>query len=628
MRDEEADVLLGRMAMSLRHRGPDGAGSLWDRDHRIGLAHRRLAIIDLGATGDQPMRSASGRFTIAFNGEIVNAPSLSKELAALGVRLRGHSDTEALLEAIGQWGVAPALDRLAGMFAFALHDRDERRLHLVRDRLGIKPLYWTRTPGGGIAFASESRALRSIPGHALRIDPESVEGYLAQGCVVGDRSIWQGVQQLPPGHRLEFDLVARTTRVVKWWDALAVARRGCAEPFIGSEEEAVERGGELVSLVVRENLLSDVPMGCFLSGGIDSELVAVLARDASSAAAPACFTAGFADAAFDERATANAFAHAAGLAWEGIEISERELLDAVPLLDEAYDEPFADSSQLPTLLLCRHVRQRVKVALSGDGGDEVFAGYNRHIHAVSAWGSARPETRVRRMLARTLRELVPGTVVQITARAAAKAPPLRHLREPEESLRKWIALYGSRSQRESFDALTTGDGDRSAWWNTEAEHVLPDALRRFQFMDQTGYLVDDALVKIDRASMSCGLEVRVPLIDHRLVEFAWSLPPHMKVRGGLGKWLPRKLLAARAGSFKPSVRKTGFSVPLVRWLRGPLRAWARDLASLTSTRDVLPDEAMLCGALDRAESGSASAAHLAWRGLMLVAWHQRWGRGA
>jgi asparagine synthase (glutamine-hydrolysing) len=354
--EDAARALLKSLADCLAHRGPDGSGTLWHAADRVGLAHRRLAILDAGTTGDQPMVSATGRTAIAFNGEIVNAPELARSLRNQGVALRGHSDTEVLLEAIEAWGIDRALELCAGMFAFALHDRSRRCVHLVRDRMGVKPLHWMRV-GRGVAFASEVRALRRMPGAPDTLDPAAVASLLSHGCVTGTRCVWSGVEKLAPGHRLEFDAGSGEVRMLRWWDPLEVATRGCARPFRGSDRDAVEAGRSLAARVVREHLLSDVPVACFLSGGIDSRFVAALALGEGVARPPRCFTAGFDDAAFDERDEAGRAARALGLAWESFEITERAMVAAVPDLATVFDEPFADSSQVPTLLLARRVRE-------------------------------------------------------------------------------------------------------------------------------------------------------------------------------------------------------------------------------------------------------------------------------
>ena len=619
--EDAARALLKSLADCLAHRGPDGSGTLWHAADRVGLAHRRLAILDAGTTGDQPMVSATGRTAIAFNGEIVNAPELARSLRNQGVALRGHSDTEVLLEAIEAWGIDRALELCAGMFAFALHDRSRRRVHLVRDRMGVKPLHWMRV-GRGVAFASEVRALRRMPGAPDTLDPAAVVSLLSHGCVTGTRCVWSGVEKLAPGHRLEFDAGSGEVRMIRWWDPLEVAMRGCARPFRGSDRDAVEAGRSLAARVVREHLLSDVPVACFLSGGIDSRLVAALALGEGVARPPRCFTAGFDDAAFDERDEAGRAARALGLAWESFEVTERAMVAAVPDLATVFDEPFADSSQVPTLLLARRVREHAPVALSGDGGDELFGGYRRHVHAHARWDAPTPRplpgwTRLARAL--------PAELVARGSRLAARlVPALREIREPDEAARKWLVMHGADDPHDAYARLVADGHASSPWWREDAARAMPDALRRFQFMDQTGYLVDDPLVKMDRASMSCGLEVRVPLLDHRLVEFAWSLPAHMKVRDDAGKWLLRGMLEGIRPGLGAETGKRGFSVPLVRWLRGPLRAWAGDLLADRDDLDGTIDFAEARRVLARAQAGSARAAHQAWRVLTLAAWARRW----
>jgi asparagine synthase (glutamine-hydrolysing) len=632
---DAAQALLKRLASCLVHRGPDGEGTLWHAGDRVGLAHRRLSVIDTSVAGAQPMVSASGRLAIAFNGEIVNAPELAAELRRAGVRFCGHSDTETLLEAIEAWGIERALERIAGMFAFAVHDRGERVVHLVRDRLGIKPMHYGWIGGestGTLAFASEVRALLEMPGFRREIDAQGVAGFMARGCVVGSTCIWKGVRKLGAGEWMRCDLGSGATQIRRYWDALAVATRGCNDPLLGSDAAVLDQAEALLRRVVGENLLSDVPVACFLSGGVDSAAVAMFAHANDPSSKVHAFTLGFKEAAFDERADAGRLAERIGMQSTQAEIVETDMLALVPDLAEIYDEPFADSSQIATVHLCRTMRKHAVVALSGDGGDEVFGGYNRHVQAMVRWNAgAAPGGWLPGLLARGLLGLSREATESLARTMGAVSPTVRDLRHPADTIRKWAWMHAPHEEATVYEGLTRVDpfgASGPSWWNADAAHALPDALRRMQFMDQSGYMLDDPLVKVDRASMSCGLEVRVPLLDHRLVEFAWRLPPHMKVRDGMGKWLLRALMRRALPDFRPAKRKVGFAVPLTKWLRGPLRDWAGDLVAQARRSDGLLDSAALerdlaavCGGLDQ-------PAHAVWCGLMLMAWKNRWGVSA
>lgn len=632
---DAAQTLLKRLAGCLVHRGPDGDGTLWHAGDRVGLAHRRLSVIDTSAAGAQPMVSASGGLAIAFNGEIVNAPELAAELRAAGVRFRGHSDTEVLLEAIECWGLERALQRIAGMFAFAVHDRSAHTLHLVRDRLGVKPMHyaWIGGEGNGtLAFASEIRALLQMPGFRREIDAQGLAGFMVRGCVVGQSSIWRGVRKLGAGEWLTCDLAAGTTRIRRHWDALAMATRGCEDPLLGSDSEVMDQAEALLRRIVGENLLSDVPVACFLSGGVDSATVAMLAHANEASSKVRAFTLGFEERSFDERPDAQRLADRMGMSWTQSEITESDMLALVPEMAEIYDEPFADSSQIATVHLCRTMRKHAVVALSGDGGDEVFGGYNRHVQAMARWnvGAARGGW-LPGLLAGGLLHLSREATESLARTLGVAIPAVRNLRHHADTLRKWALIHAPHAEAVAYEGLTRVDpfgAPGPGWWNDDAARQLPDALRRMQFMDQTGYMVDDPLVKVDRASMSCGLEVRVPLLDHRLVEFAWRLPPHMKVRDGHGKWLLRALMKRALPNFEPARRKVGFAVPLAKWLRGPLRAWAGDLVAQARRSDGLFDGADLERDFKALCDGLDQPAHGLWCGLMLMAWRNRWEASA
>lgn len=627
-----AEALLRDMGDRVRHRGPDGEGVLWHARDRVGLAHRRLAVVDTTPAGAQPMESASGRYAIVFNGEIFNASSIARDLAGNGWQARGRSDTEVMLAAFERWGLSEAIERFAGMFAFALHDRRDRVLHLVRDRLGIKPMHWSWVTSAGsrmLAFASELRSLTAIPGFDRSIDPAAVGSVLARGCVTGQGCIWRSARKLAPGHRLELDLDTGRERIVSWWSAIEVAVAGCSDPIRGSDAEVTEQAVALLDEVMAEHLVSDVPLGCMLSGGLDSATVALACRSAATNG-PSAWVAGFDDPAFDERSTARQTAETIGMPLHEFVVGDAAMLGAVPRIAETHDEPFADSSQIPTWLICREMRRAVTVALSGDGGDETFAGYHRHVHAATGWRAGRTvPAPIRTLVGRGVACLSPDAWDGLARGLAPLVPRRLRTRSPGMSLHKWAGAFRAATERSAYESLTASTAGRdpvaSPWWRDQEADRLPDFLRRMQFADQTGYLVDDVLVKVDRASMAHGLEVRVPLLDHRIVAFAWRLPAHMKVRNGCGKWLLRQILSQHLPDTVLHAPKRGFAVPLGRWLQGPLREWAGDLLSTAGARqDPLLDTARLGRAWESLQAGSSFEADGLWSALMYLAWRRRW----
>ena len=626
---------LNAMRTCLRHRGPDDAGTLWHDRDAVGLAHARLSVIDPSPAGHQPMESGSGRYAIVFNGEVYNAPALANELAAAGAKWRGHSDTEVMLAAIEAWGLDGALERFAGMFAFALHDRHERRLHLVRDRLGIKPLHyaWVGGPQSGtFAFASELKALLQVPGFTRHIDPVALSGFFAHACVPGNVSIWKDACKVPPGHVLCVDLTTGAHRLRCWWNALEMAEQGTRNPLACSDAEATERLDGLLQSVSAEHLVSDVPIGVLLSGGVDSAAVTAMAGTRTRLHA---FTVGFDDARFDERAGARRTAKALGVPLMELEAHATDMLDCIPRMPQIFDEPFADSSQLATWLISRLMRQHATVALSGDGGDEVFGGYHRHVHAAGGWSRTRRVPHALRALASAgVQALSRDAWDGVFTVAAPLLPAPLRTRQAGERVHKWARMLACNDEAGAYRCVTqifepsntpahvAGAHD---WWNDDAAARLPDFMRRQQFMDQTGYLVDDVLVKVDRASMACGLEVRVPLLDHRVVAFAWSLPAHMKVRNGRGKWLLRQVLGRHVPPEAMSGAKTGFAVPLEAWLRGPLREWVGDLlASARMRQDPLLDASRVQSLHDAFAQGGRVDPHQIWCLLMYRTWADHW----
>jgi asparagine synthase (glutamine-hydrolysing) len=588
---EGPDVVIQGMTRVIDSRGPDSQGSWRDPDSGLVLGHRRLAILDVSEAGTQPMASSSGRFVIAYNGEIYNHLEVRRELeGSAPVLWRGHSDTETLLAAIEAWGLEATLKRCAGMFAMALWDRQQRSLHLARDRMGEKPLYYALHGTGtrkALLFGSQVKALLGFPGFRPEIDRQVLAMYMRAMVVPGDTSIYEGVRKVPPGVALTFREAGASVTSFCYWSAREIAERQKANPFRGSPAEAVDQLELKLGNAVAGQLISDVPLGAFLSGGLDSSLVVALMQQ-RSAAPVRTFTIGFEAGEYDESRQARAVAAHLGTRHEERMISAREALETVPSLAGIYDEPFADSSQIPTLLVCAMAKRGVTVALSGDGGDELFAGYNRHKVALSAWPRVqRLPVGLRRTLALTIGALPPGAM----SRLASWGRMHRRWSNPADKLRKMALLAGSADLQSLYEGLTSawssnapvvlGETARNQGW------VLPDGnfsdTERLMLADLTQYLPDDILTKVDRAAMSVSLETRIPFLDHRVVEFAWSLPLEYKLRqvGQVlqGKWPVRELLSRFVPASLIDRPKKGFGVPIGEWLRGPLRDWASDLLS-------------------------------------------------
>ncbi len=592
-----AHALGTAMTDSLFHRGPDD-GAVWtDPEAGVVLGQRRLAIVDLSEAGHQPMASANGRWMITYNGEIYNAEDLRQELIAAGVtRYRGHSDTEVLLEAVALWGVEATLSRLIGMFAIALWDRQERRLHLIRDRLGIKPLYWTVTPDGSFLFGSTPKALRAHPAFAAALDPGALAAYLRYAYVPTPHTIHAGVHKQPPGTWLtiapgDHEPAGPTA----YWSLDAVAAAGRADPLTGlSDDGATDQLEALLSDAVKRRMIADVPLGAFLSGGVDSSTVAALMQKASTGPVRT-FTigygaGGYGEGAYDEAAHAEAVARHLGTDHTTLTVTPQQALDLIPRLPEHWDEPFADASQIPTLLLSELTRRHVTVALSGDGGDELFAGYARHGIAGDLWPRLDNMPRwLRRGAGSAIRTLSPGAWQSIFDLLPPRLRPfaagdrlhklagLLALPDLEAVYRYLVSQWqnpaslmpGVTEARPGGLSDRTGAGD--------AVPIASDPVAWMQWQDQKTYLPDDILTKVDRASMAVALEARVPILDHRVVEWSWRLPPHLKQRDGRSKWLLRRVLDRHVPRPLIDRPKQGFAVPLDGWLRGPLRDWAEDL---------------------------------------------------
>lgn len=636
---------VGRMSAALAHRGPDDSGVWVDAAAGVALGHRRLAIVDLSAAGRQPMRMPGGRYSVVFNGEIYNHQELRAELALEGWAFQGLSDTEVLLAGIEAWGVDRALQRFEGMLALALWDHRERCLTLARDRLGKKPLY-VGLARGTLVFASELGAFQATSVLPLAVNPDALRRFFQRNHVPTPLTIYHEVMKLPAATVLTLrlddldaagplELLGRNGR--RYWDFTAIAQTGAADPLELSDDEAVDAVAVRLGEAVASRRIADVPLGAFLSGGVDSSIITALMQ-AQSPAPVRTFCIGFDDGVFDEAAHAEAVARHLGTDHTTLVVTPRDALDVIPQLPEAYSEPFADSSQIPTLLLARMARSSVTVALTGDGGDEAFAGYNRHVLQHRLRRLQRLPGRLRQALGRALQRLPPPlidrTLRQLRRSGIVAAPGLSAYR-----LHKLAALLTLADLAEPYAALVAHwgdetlvrDGDRDEGRTRATAEIglaaappppaFTDPALAMLWADTTGYLHDDILVKLDRATMAHGLEARCPFLDHRVIELAWRLPLRQRMRDGEGKWVLRRLLERHVPKALIERPKVGFAVPLGEWLRGPLRDWAEALLSEAAlARD---------GLLHAEPIRAAWAAHLAggqdrsdrlWCALMFQAW--------
>lgn len=604
-----------RMADAIAHRGPDDAGEWIDESAGVALGFRRLAVIDLSMAGHQPMVSASGRYVATLNGEIYNYERLRAELPPIS--WRGHSDTEVMLAAFDVWGVEKAVERFNGMFSIAVWDREKRLLQLVRDRMGVKPLYYGFTgdfAGDAFLFASELKAIRQHPRFVPRIDRAAVRLYLRFLSVPAPLSIYEGIRKAMPGTVVTFDPATRSIATHVYASARAAAGAGTASRFAGSEADAERELESLLRDSVRLRMAADVPVGVFLSGGIDSSLVTALMQ-AESASPVRTFTIGFRQSPFDESRFASEVARHLGTSHTEVMISEEEALEVIPDLPEIYDEPFADVSQIPTYLVARMARSQVTVTLSGDGGDELFGGYGRYL--------------LGRRIAAARRWLPP----LVTRSMLALSRPLfvRRDRQRVEKIARILQCADDDAAyfellSHSYDELVLDAPRVAVPAMTQSDWPpLLDPVERMMLFDQISYLPDDILTKLDRATMAVSLEAREPLLDPRVVDFAWRLPPSMKLRGGEGKYILRRILSRHVPAALTDRPKMGFAVPLAEWLRGPLRAWAAELLEPDAIRQYgLLDPQPIRRRWEEHLSGRSDWKFYLWGVLMLQLWLARW----
>jgi len=588
LRNDAMNGILSQMTSVIKHRGPDGEGFWTDDLAGIALGHRRLSIIDLSSHGAQPMHSRCGNLAMIYNGEVYNAPELAIDLKKNGATFQGTSDTEVILEAFSQWGVEATLQKLIGMFAIALWNKSTSDLFLIRDRLGIKPLYWSLNDGDFI-FASELKALRQHPACPTELNDTAMDDYLRKGFISGTQSIYKDVFKLLPGTVLRYKQ-GNSPSTHHFWSLQEVVSRATHAPFTGNFDEAKEELDILLRDAVKIRMISDVSLGTFLSGGIDSSLVTAIMQSESPRPVQT-FSIGFNESRFDEAPHAASIAKFLGTEHTEMYVTPEDAFNVIPDIPTIFDEPFSDPSQIPTYLLSKLTREHVTVALSGDGGDELFAGYDRYFIGNKFAKILNQPKSVRQLQAKILSSISPRLGNQIStilpSRLGAHFAGHKLQRIPAALQDgKFTTLYQSilsHHQRPS-EALLNNVEAPTPQYGDFSELGIDDRISMMQFIDTLDYMPNDILTKVDRASMAASLEARVPLIDHRIVEFSWSIAPEFKTDGISGKRILRELLYQYVPKELIDRPKKGFTVPIGDWLRGPLKQWAEDLLTTDSLK--------------------------------------------
>jgi len=582
---DKSHYILNQMSDQLVHRGPDSAGTWASEDGKVALAHRRLAILDLSAAGHQPM--VGSRFCLTFNGEIYNYKVIKAELKKLGAHFSGHSDTEALLQSLEFWGIEKTLNRLEGMFAFAAYDLRDGKLYLARDRMGEKPLYYSKQ-GDHFLFSSELKTFKQYPNWQATIDQKALSLYFKHNCIPAPYCIYQDSWKLNPGHYLTIDPNTLAFTEHCYWSVEKTFLQGSQNPFTGSADDAAEALDKLLRNTIHEQMVADVPLGSFLSGGIDSSTVTAIMQNISTKPINT-YSIGFDFHDFNEAEHAKTIAKHLGTSHTEFYVSEKETQDVLPLLPEIYDEPFADSSQIPTYLVCKLAKQHVTVALSGDGGDELFSGYSRYAQTLNNWEKVNSTT---------------GRIQNFALQKVAKLPTnvLDNVLSPALSAMGKYPLHAglrlkTKAWKQQQISLTDYYRSNIEFWpdqwrllqnpmqadyvmnNHDYENMGLSRMRLLQLLDSKMYLPDDILTKVDRAGMAVSLETRIPLLNHNIVEFSASLPDHINIRNGKDKWPLQQILSKYVPVELFDRPKQGFAIPLGEWLRGPLNAWMEDLLS-------------------------------------------------
>ncbi len=621
------------------HRGPDAGGAWVDPNGAIALGHRRLSILDLSPEGAQPMISRDGRYVISFNGEIYNFKSIRDELIDLGHNFRGHSDTEVMLVSFCQWGVECSVPRFSGMFAFAVWDREERNLYLFRDRIGEKPLYYGWL-GGLLLFGSEMKALRAHPEWRSEVDRDALALLLQNSYIPAPYSIHKGFHKLLPGTYLKIpgSGPGATELVPKpYWSFKSTIENSLQNPFLGDDLEAVKIFETRLMNVIGNQMVSDVPLGAFLSGGVDSSAVVALMQAQSSKPIKS-FTIGFQEKSYDESIYAKAVARHLGTEHTELYASPKQALEIIPRLPEIYDEPFADVSQIPTTMVSMMTRKYVTVCLSGDGGDELLAGYNRYFLGRKLWGGLRfvPWT-LRKSCSELLDRIPPAWLGGGLEKISPYLPAALRQNHFGDKVLKFTDFLSAKKADDLYFSLVSfwknpcqvalgSKASATILSRPEDWPKLRDFTERMMYLDSMGYLPGDIMVKVDRASMSASLESRAPFLDHKLVEFVWTLPMSMKIRNRHGKWLLRQVLYKHVPRELIERPKMGFGVPLEAWLRGPLRDWAESLLQESKLREQgFLDSNLVRKIWEEHQSGQRNWHYQLWIVLMFQAWleHQQ-----
>ncbi|MCI4410577.1 MAG: asparagine synthase (glutamine-hydrolyzing) [Thiotrichales bacterium] len=578
---EQPNRTLEKMVSVIHHRGPDDHGVFFDENTDVGLAHARLSILDLSPAGHQPMTSNSGRYLIVFNGEIYNHLIIRNELEKLANQhWRGHSDTETLLAAIDEWGFFDTLKRLVGMFAIALYDRKSSKVYLARDRMGEKPLYYGFVDHHKFVFASELKSIKVLPNIELAINRDALALFLRHNYIPAPYSIYQGISKLEPGQYLTFSVGSSSIEIERYWSMSDIATQGMSTPFVGKEQEAIAGLDRVLKSSISQQMLADVPLGAFLSGGVDSSTVVALMQNMSSRPIKT-FTIGFDDKRFNEAENAKAVAAHLGTEHTELYMTAKDALNVVPLLPTIYDEPFSDSSQIPTYLVSKLAKQHVTVSLSGDAGDELFSGYNRYTMTNRLWGKlSKVPLPIRSYLANLIRIIPPTAYTKLLSPLGMSNAGDKLHKASYVLLKSSVSdLYHGLVSHWDDPASVVKQGIESATWltNSRLENIDCSDIERMMLLDSLSYLPDDILTKVDRAAMSVSLETRVPFLDHQVVEYAWSLPMSMKLRNHQGKWVLRQVLYQYVPKELIDRPKMGFGIPIDQWLRSELREWAECL---------------------------------------------------